>query len=135
MAQPSPIACGEPQVLGRLNEIAPIVKSWRMTFASRTGWVSLRTALGDRFWGADVGPYASTAAIRALWLMLAAVMSIFVVSCSGGGPQKKTCYPVKGQLFVKGQPAAGASLIFQPQGGGTLVRLTVPRERGEAHGG
>jgi hypothetical protein len=25
--------------------------------------------------------------------------------------------------------------LLQPPGGGTLVRLTVPRERAEAHGG
>ena len=51
-------------------------------------------------------------------------MSVCAVSCSGGRPKKKACYPVKGQLFVKGQPAAGATLIFQPQGGGSHEEWT-----------
>jgi len=29
----------------------------------------------------------------------------------------------------------GTLELLQPPGGGTLVRLTVPRERAEAHGG
>jgi len=30
------------------------------------------------------------------------------------GLAKKACYPVKGQLFVKGQPAAGAQIVLRP---------------------
>jgi hypothetical protein len=34
---------------------------------------------------------------------------------SSSGPPKKECYPVKGQLFVKAQPAVGATVIFHPR--------------------
>lgn len=36
---------------------------------------------------------------------------------AAGGPAKKPCYPTKGQLFVKSQPANGAQVILHPQGG------------------
>ena len=37
--------------------------------------------------------------------------------CSGGGVAKKTCYPVKGQVLIKSQPAAGAKVTLHPQNG------------------
>jgi hypothetical protein len=46
-----------------------------------------------------------------------AVVCLCLTACSGGsGPPRKTCYPTKGQLFVKSQPAAGAMVILRPQG-------------------
>src|SRR6185312_4564325 len=48
--------------------------------------------------------------------ILAAVL-IGLVSCSQSkGPPRKACYPVKGQLTVRGQPAEGAVIMFQPEG-------------------
>jgi hypothetical protein len=45
-----------------------------------------------------------------------AAISALVCGCSGpGGPAKKVCYPVKGQLLVQGKPAEGALLIFRPK--------------------
>ena len=62
--------------------------------------------------------FVSTALVRVPWLVLAAaIVSTCAVSCSAGGPKKKVCYPVKGQLFAKNEPAAGALIILQPDGG------------------
>jgi hypothetical protein len=60
-------------------------------------------------------PYRSQAAFC---LVLAAVACVFVVACtsSDGRPRMK-CYPAKGKLLVKSQPAAGAIVALQPQGG------------------
>jgi hypothetical protein len=41
--------------------------------------------------------------------------ALFTVGCSGGGPPKKVCYPVKGELTVGGKPAEGATIILQPR--------------------
>jgi hypothetical protein len=37
------------------------------------------------------------------------------VGCSGGAPQKKVCFPVRGELTVAGKPADGAAVILQPK--------------------
>ena len=51
-----------------------------------------------------------------LWLLVLGCS--FLASCSGeAGPPKKATVPVKGQLFFRAQPAAGAMLFFQPQDG------------------
>jgi hypothetical protein len=51
-------------------------------------------------------------------LAIVVVASIGLVACSGtGGPPKKTCYPAKGKLLVKSQPAAGALVVLRPQTG------------------
>jgi hypothetical protein len=50
-------------------------------------------------------------------LGLAAAIAILFASCSRPtGPAKKVCYPVKGQVFAGSQPAAGAMVIFHPDG-------------------
>ena len=48
----------------------------------------------------------------ALPVILSAGLAI--AGCSPGGPAKKVCYPVKGELTVRGKPAEGATVIFQP---------------------
>ena len=45
---------------------------------------------------------------------LALVGLLALVGCGKSGPAKKACFPVKGQLFVKGQPAAGAQVVLRP---------------------
>jgi len=54
---------------------------------------------------------------RVIWLVSLCVLAVGVVSCSkpNGLPQK-VCYPVKGKLLVGEQPAAGAMVIFHPEG-------------------
>jgi hypothetical protein len=53
----------------------------------------------------------------AAWRLAILIAGITLASCSQtSGPPKKVCYPVKGELTVKGQPAAGALVIFQPPG-------------------
>src|SRR5437016_4884405 len=51
---------------------------------------------------------------RRLWLLLMIAGSA-ALSCSVRGPRKKICFPVKGQAFFQGQPAAGVLLVFHPQ--------------------
>lgn len=41
------------------------------------------------------------------------VTSLLLAGCEGG-PKHPPVYPVKGELFVKGQPAAGARLTLSP---------------------
>ncbi len=41
--------------------------------------------------------------------------ALFAGGCSDGGPPKKVCYPVKGELTVAGKPAEGATIILQPR--------------------
>lgn len=67
----------------------------------------------------------------------AATLCLGLASCTGAsGRPKKVCYPVKGQLFVKSQPAAGALVIFHPQGGGSPEEWAdgYPRARAAADG-
>jgi hypothetical protein len=46
-----------------------------------------------------------------------AALCLCLAACSGeSGPPKKTCYPTKGQLFVKSQPAVGALVVLRPEG-------------------
>jgi hypothetical protein len=47
------------------------------------------------------------------WL-LAAVFLFAPLSGCDSGPKRPPVYPVSGELFVKGQPAAGARLILHP---------------------
>jgi hypothetical protein len=60
------------------------------------------------------------ATIRSLiWLCVLVAAMVCIGACSkSSGPPKKVCYPVKGQLFVKSQPATGATVIFHPRGSG-----------------
>jgi hypothetical protein len=54
---------------------------------------------------------------RVIWLSLLCGVPICLTSCTKpSGPAQKVCYPVKGQLVVGGQPAAGAMVIFHPEG-------------------
>ena len=48
-----------------------------------------------------------------LFVMISA--AIFVAGCSAGGPTRKGCYPVNGELTVAGKPAEGATVMFQPR--------------------
>jgi hypothetical protein len=48
-----------------------------------------------------------------MWLALV----LGLAGCSGRDPNQKVCYPVEGQVTVKGQPAAGALVVLQPAGG------------------
>lgn len=45
--------------------------------------------------------------------LLGCVLLLFVVGCSGEDNRPRV-YPVSGEFFVKGQPAAGARLTLQP---------------------
>ncbi len=50
------------------------------------------------------------------WFLLCG-LAIGVCSCSKpSGPAQKVCYPTKGQVMVGTQPAAGAMVIFHPEG-------------------
>jgi hypothetical protein len=54
---------------------------------------------------------------RAMGICLLGGATACLASCSHTSePPQKVCYPVKGQLFVKSQPAAGATVIFHPEG-------------------
>lgn len=58
--------------------------------------------------------------LRGLALTLVGCAAIALLGCSGAGmSSQKTCYPVKGQLFYAGKPAAGAKITFHPEGDGT----------------
>jgi hypothetical protein len=48
-------------------------------------------------------------------VVLAAVVAGTFGCSTQKGPPKKVCYPVKGELFVKDKPAAGALITFRPQ--------------------
>lgn len=53
-----------------------------------------------------------------LAMLLAAAAALLLLGCSGDdGLPKKQCFPAKGKLLIKSQPAAGAIVIFQPQSG------------------
>src|SRR4051794_7387026 len=52
---------------------------------------------------------------RSLAVVLAAAMAGTLGCSSQKGPPKKVCYPVKGELYVKDKPAAGALITFRPQ--------------------
>src|SRR5262245_51876855 len=47
-------------------------------------------------------------------LLLVCAAALFV-GCTQGGPKKKVCYPVHGELTVAGKPADGATVILQPK--------------------
>lgn len=51
-------------------------------------------------------------------ICLVAVAAVVLASCSAksSGPAKKVCFPVKGQVFSGKQPAAGAMVVFHPDG-------------------
>jgi hypothetical protein len=53
--------------------------------------------------------------VRAAWLVLLTSVAVGLAACGARGPVKKTCYPVSGQITVKGQPAAGALVILRPK--------------------
>jgi hypothetical protein len=52
---------------------------------------------------------------RSIALLLTFAAGLAIAGCSPGGPPKKVCYPVKGELTVGGKPAEGATVMFQPQ--------------------
>jgi len=54
-------------------------------------------------------------ALRLISLLLVAIALVQTMGCSSGGPPKKVCYPVKGELTVGGKPAEGATVMFQPK--------------------
>jgi hypothetical protein len=41
---------------------------------------------------------------------------LFALACSGCSKSSVKLYPVQGQVLYKNQPAAGAQIVFQPQG-------------------
>jgi len=53
--------------------------------------------------------------LRQTSLLLMVSAALVVLGCSPGGPKKKVCYPVKGELTVAGKPAEGAAVILQPK--------------------
>lgn len=55
-------------------------------------------------------PLSST--LQRLAILGCLAVSLLAAGC--GGPQRPAVYPVKGQLLVKGQPAAGARLTLSP---------------------
>ena len=49
------------------------------------------------------------------WLNFLLASLVCLSSCTqSGGPPKKVCFPVKGELLVKGQPASGAVVVLRP---------------------
>lgn len=40
---------------------------------------------------------------------------LILAGCGGGGENRKACFPVSGELFVGGQPAAGAQVVLFPK--------------------
>ena len=56
--------------------------------------------------------------LRAIALVLWCGLVLCLGACTKeSGPIKKVCYPVKGKLMIGEQPAAGAMVIFHPEGG------------------
>jgi hypothetical protein len=41
---------------------------------------------------------------------------LIALACSGCSKSSLKLYPVRGQVFYKNEPAAGAQVVFQPQG-------------------
>jgi len=41
---------------------------------------------------------------------------LFALACTGCSKSAIKLYPVRGQVFYKNEPAAGAQIVFQPQG-------------------
>jgi hypothetical protein len=59
---------------------------------------------------------------RLLYGLLMALLSLSTMSC-GNGKDRKSVYPVRGQVFFQGKPAAGALVLFHPVNGDpTTVR-------------
>ncbi len=52
--------------------------------------------------------------LKALFFALAGC-ALLISGC--GGPQHPVTYPVTGKVLLKGQPVAGASVVFVPQSG------------------
>ncbi len=46
--------------------------------------------------------------------MIAVAALLVVVLCCGCGPKRKPVYPVRGKVFLAGQPTEGALVIFHP---------------------
>src|SRR5437762_1285733 len=65
---------------------------------------------------ASTVPPGKATMVRPAWLILLAVATLGCASCGKQGPAKKVCYPTKGELSVKGQPAPGAVVILHPKG-------------------
>jgi hypothetical protein len=56
---------------------------------------------------------------RLAWATMAvlAFLLVCLASCARpSGPAKKICYPVQGELTIKGKPVPGALVVFRPQG-------------------
>jgi hypothetical protein len=69
---------------------------------------------------------------RAALSVALVLASLLGLACGGsGGPPRKTCFPVKGQLFVKSQPAAGAVVVFHPAAGEDLKEWPTGYPTGE----
>ncbi len=54
-------------------------------------------------------------ALRLIPLLMVICAAVQTIGCSSGGPPKKVCYPVKGELTVGGKPAEGATVMLQPK--------------------
>ena len=63
-------------------------------------------------------------------LAIAAGACLCLAACSDGGPPRKQCFPARGKLTVKSQPAAGALITLQPQGGGNPDEWSAGYPRG-----
>src|SRR5947209_6748196 len=50
--------------------------------------------------------------VRPAVVVLPVLIALVCTSCQGGVP----CYPVRGQVFVNGKPAAGATVVFHAEG-------------------
>jgi hypothetical protein len=46
----------------------------------------------------------------------AALLALLAAGCGGGQPKRKPVFPVRGELYVNGQPAGGAMVSFVPAG-------------------
>jgi hypothetical protein len=50
--------------------------------------------------------------------VVVATACLALTACSGDSSPKQKCFPAKGKLTIKSQPAAGAIITLSPQGGG-----------------
>jgi len=48
-------------------------------------------------------------------------LTVVIVGCGGGGPEKPATYPVSGTVTMKDEPVADANVRFQPDGSGWIV--------------
>lgn len=69
--------------------------------------------------------------LRSIWrFVLVATACLGLTACSGDSSSNKQCFPAKGKLTIKSQPAAGAMITLRPQGGGNPEEWTAGYPRG-----